>query len=353
MAKKRRGILYLDDLPGLFDDLEIDLTRQDLAADLIARHHKQAISSASGKGNNDTENELRLTLEDTSPTDRLMFMSFGSGSSGNCAYLGNGSEGILIDAGVDPAKVKDGMKANGIDFKGVRGILLTHDHSDHVRFAYQMLRKQTHMLLYTTPRILSGMLRRHSISPRIKDFHKPIYKEHPFNICGMTITAFETSHDGTDNVGFHIAYGNRHSFVVMTDTGCVTPRSDFYIRQATYLMIESNYDTEMLADGPYPEYLKARIASDHGHLGNDDAAAYIARIYTPQLTHIFLCHLSHDNNTPELALETTRKALTATGISVGDGSGSLATRNADVQLIALPRYELSPLMVFREKRPGE
>lgn len=350
MVKKRRSISHLDDLPGLFDELEIDLTRPDMAGDLIARHREEAQKAAAAIDARSPISELGSAQPHTSPTDRLLFISLGSGSSGNCAYLGNGREGILIDAGIDSTIVKTRLKDNGIDFKGIRGILLTHDHSDHVRFAYQLLRKQTHMLLYATPRTLSGVLRRHSISSRIKDFHKPIYKEHPFELASMTVTAFETSHDGTDNVGFHITFGDYHSFVVMTDTGCVTERGDYYMQRARYIMLESNYDEEMLHSGSYPEFLKARIKSNRGHLGNIDAAAYLQKVYTTRLSHIFLCHLSNDNNTPELALASARHALEQAGATVGDGSGNLSSRNADVQLMALPRYDASPLIVFREPR---
>ena len=240
------------------------------------------------------------------------------------------------------------MKANGIDFAGVKGIILTHDHSDHVRYAYQLLRKQKTIMLYATPKALNGMLRRHSISSRIKDYHKPIYKEHPFEVAGLKVTAFETSHDGSDNMGFFITFGDHHAFAVMTDTGVVTERADFYLRQARYVMIESNYDAHMLATGPYTEFLKARIASPTGHLGNAEAAEYVAGMYTDKLTHIFLCHLSADNNTPELALACMRKALEEKGFTVGNGSNSFEDNKKMVQIVALPRYDASNLYLFRE-----
>ncbi len=191
-------------------------------------------------------------------------------------------------------------------------------------------------------------MRRHSISSRIKDYHHPIYKEHLYRIGDFEVTAFETSHDGTDNMGFFIQFGPHHKFAVVTDTGFVTERADHYMRQARYIMLESNYDAGMLKHGPYTEILKSRISSASGHLDNADAAGYLARIYTPQLTHVFLCHLSNDNNTPELALEASRRALADTGIAVGDGSGSPESQRAQIQLTALPRYDASPLYVFRE-----
>lgn len=344
MARQRRNTRPLDDLPTLFDGLEIDFTRPEISGGLPVRElMKEDLSPLAL-----VDDGLRVAMPKASPTQKLMFMSFGSGSSGNCAYLGNGKEGILIDAGVDPVKVKTQMNANGLDFKGVKGILLTHDHSDHVRFAYTFLRKQHQMMLYTTPKALNGMLRRHSISSRIKDYHKPIYKEHPFDIGNFHITAFDNSHDGTDNMGFHISFGDYHSFVVLTDSGCITERADYYIRRARYLMIESNYDPRMLADGPYTEFLKARISSDTGHLGNDQASEYVASIIRPELTHLFLCHLSADNNTPELALRTMKSALEKAEVTVGDGSNSIEANKAMVQLVALPRFDSSALYLFRE-----
>ena len=182
------------------------------------------------------------------------------------------------------------------------GIALTHDHSDHVRYVYAFLRKYRHMQVFCTPRALNGLLRRHAISNRIKDYHHAIYKEHPFTIGNFTLLAFEVMHDGTDNAGYYITNGAHH-IVVATDLGCISERADFYMRKANYLMIEANYNAPMLAAGTYPEYLKARIRSDNGHLDNEVTAEYLARIYTPALRNIFLCHLSKDNNTPRHSSE--------------------------------------------------
>nr|MDE5940670.1 MBL fold metallo-hydrolase [Muribaculaceae bacterium] len=286
-------------------------------------------------------------LENVAPIDCLRFISFGSGSSGNCAYIGDGDSGFLIDAGVDCHKVELELKRNGIEMKSVKGIVLTHDHSDHVHYAYSLVRANRHMRVYCTPKALNGILRRHNISNRIKDYHAPIYKEHPFRIGNFTVLAFEVMHDGTDNAGFFITHG-QHSLTVATDLGCISERVDYYMRQANYIMIEANYDNDMLSAGSYPEYLKARIRSGNGHLDNRDTAAYLAEIYSEKLRHIFLCHLSKDNNTPETALRTIESALLSTGIkAVGDGSGTPYARMAPVQLMALPRFESTGLITLR------
>ncbi|MBD5232624.1 MAG: MBL fold metallo-hydrolase [Bacteroidales bacterium] len=289
------------------------------------------------------DSELK-PLDDSELTvaEKVRFMSFGSGSSGNCSYIGTPSCGILIDAGVDNKYVMEQLAANSIDPLTIKGILLTHDHSDHVRFAYAILRYNHHMRLYATPKAFNGLLRRHSVSRRIKDFHTPIYKEFPFTLGAFKVTAFETSHDGTDNAGFAIDGEGVH-FVVATDTGIITPRADHYIRMATHLMIESNYDAEMLRTGRYPQHLKARIASESGHLDNADTARFLAEIAQAKtLRKIFLCHLSQDNNTPKIALDTVRAALEGAGIALAANQ----FQQDRLSVEALPRLESSPLVIL-------
>ena len=276
---------------------------------------------------------------------RIRFISFGSGSSGNCAYIGNDDEGFLIDAGVSPDKVVPELRRRGISMAQVKGICITHDHADHVRYVYKLLKKYPHMGFYATPKALSGIFRRHSLSPRLKDYHRPFYIETPFRIGAFTVTAFTVSHDGTDNVGFFITLDGRN-FAVATDLGSITDRVDFYMRQAHYIMIEANYDETMLRTGRYPEYLKARVAADNGHMDNAATADFLSRIWTENLRYVFLCHLSHDNNTPEIALAAVRSALTARGVTVGDASGSIESRSAALQLYALPRFDPSPFFTL-------
>ncbi len=281
------------------------------------------------------------------PQWRMRFCSLGSGSSGNCAYVGSQDEGILIDCGIDEKRVAEQLRRNGIAMSQIKGIVLTHDHADHTRYVYRMLRnnRQHQIRVYCTPKLLNGLLRNHNVSRRIKDYHEAIFKEFPFKIAGLTITAFETSHDATDNMGF-IIQGGGSNFVVVTDTGKITERSLHYMKQANYLMLESNYDAGMLARGRYPEYLKTRVRGDKGHLDNAVAAETVRSIYSPQLKWVFLCHLSADNNTPEIALGTMRQALQQCGATVGDATMSVATRDAQVQLAALPRYDASPWWVL-------
>lgn len=274
--------------------------------------------------------------------ERVRFMSFGSGSSGNCSYIGTASCGILIDAGVDNNYVLEQLRLNSIDVATIRGVLLTHDHFDHVKFAYAILRRNKQMRLYATNKAINGLLRKHRMSRRISDYHTPIFKEFPFKVGCFTVTAFETSHDGTDNVGFFID-GCGTTFVIATDTGTITARTDAYVRQARNLMIESNYDATMLRNGHYSPHLKARVASATGHLDNEDAARYVASVAAGGLLRrVFLCHLSQDNNTPQIALSAMRTSLEAAGKPV-----TTDLRSADrIYLSVLPRLESSDLIVL-------
>lgn len=276
----------------------------------------------------------------------LFYISFGSGSSGNCCYLGTRNAGILIDAGILTETVVDTLKENGIKMENIVGICLTHDHGDHVKYAYNIVRKHKHMKVYCTNRVVNGMLRKHNISKRIKDYHSPIFKEIPFKLGDFEITAFDVPHDGDDNMGFFVRHGDKN-FVVATDLGAISERARHYISQAHYLMIEANYDKEMLIKGTYPDYLKRRIQTDRGHMDNVETAAFLSEIYTPQLKYIFLCHLSNDNNTPEIALNTISKALKDRGLTIGTAQETIEDRKADVQLMALPRLEPTRWFVFK------
>lgn len=317
---------------SLFDDLGEFAPLADAAREMARKARIENAGAALGSG-----------------SGRMLYMSLGSGSSGNCSYLGDDEGGFLIDCGIDGTTVAKTLLHNGIDMGHVKGIILTHDHHDHIKGVYSLLRANRHLRLYCTPRCMTGLLRRHSVSRRIKDYHVAIYKEFEFKIGNFTLTAFDVSHDGTDNMGYFITRGTQ-AFAIATDLGAVTDRVDYYLRRANHIVIESNYDYEMLRAGRYPEYLKARIMAANGHLDNAVTADFISRIYTPRLRHVFLCHLSLDNNTPQKALDTMRSALLVkAGIErVGDCTDSIECRDLPLQLMALPRFDATPLFVLRE-----
>lgn len=292
-----------------------------------------------------TDDFSPLQSSDLSDDNHLRFFSIGSGSSGNCAYLGNSENGLLIDAGVDTFKVENSLRSNGISIDSVKGIIVTHDHGDHIRYLYALARRHKHLGVYCTPRTFGGIMRRHSISRRLKDYHRPIYKEFPFKVGNLEVTAFDVSHDGTDNCGYFISDSAGHTFAIATDLGCITPRVDHYLRLARHIVIESNYDAGLLSVGPYPEYLKARIKAPNGHLDNVVTARFVSEVAAlGNLSHVFLCHLSHDNNRPDIARDTIVRALCDAGLGpVGDASMSADSRDCRLQVAVLPRFDASPL----------
>lgn len=291
--------------------------------------------------------EIPQPVIEKTPSDRLLYyLSMGSGSSGNSCYIGTKKGGIIIDAGVKADVIEGMLKSNGIDISKIHGVLLTHDHSDHVRYVYTLVRNHKHMKVFCTNRVLNGIMRRHSISKRLKDYHQAIFKEIPFTIGDLEITAFEVPHDGSDNMGFSISFDDRR-FVLATDLGAIKERARYYMGRANYLVIEANYDLHMLKMGRYPEYLKARIQTEDGHLDNLQTAQFLKEIINPELQNIFLCHLSQDNNTPQKALAAVRGALEEIGKKVGNACNTIEDRKADVQLMALPRFEATSLFVFR------
>lgn len=343
MARKKSS--YNHPLQGsLFNDPFSDLPVFEPIADFALHFNEKREQSDGYVPESDMDCCKREELPDA---PALLLLSFGSGSSGNCTYVGTRREGVLVDAGVDGDTVKQGLLDNGLSIKNVKGIILTHDHSDHVRFAYTIVRKNPQMGIYCTPKALGGLLRRHSISRRIKDYHHPVFKEFSFEVAGLKITPFDTPHDGTDNCGFFIQLGDIN-FCVATDLGCVTPRVEYYMRQSRYVMLESNYDPEMLRTGPYPMHLKARIEFDNGHLSNSQCGSFLASLAGGGMKIAFLCHLSQDNNTPELALSTVCSHLAEAGFTqVGSATGAGDDLQKPVHVVALPRFDVSPLYVMK------
>lgn len=246
----------------------------------------------------------------------LNFISFGSGSSGNCYYLFTATDGLLIDTGVGLRTLKKNFKDYGLSISSVKNILITHDHADHVK-SVGCISNDYRLPVYTTEKVHGGISRNYCVQRKINpDFVRYVEKNTPFVLGDFVITPFSVPHDSTDNVGYCIeACGI--TFCIITDAGCVTEEMAGYITRANYLVIEANHDEVMLKNGPYPQYLKRRILSDNGHLSNNACAEALAKNMSEDLKAVWLCHLSEDNNHPELARKTVESILAGYGIIVG------------------------------------
>lgn len=265
---------------------------------------------------------------------KLSFISLASGSSGNCYYLGTKEYGILIDAGIGIRTIKKVLKDYGIDFSRIIAVLITHDHADHIK-TVGCLGEKFNIPVFATEAVHTGIEKSRYVEESLTLSKRIIEKEVCFQIRDFGITAFEVPHDSSDNVGYHIVFGS-HKFTFATDVGHVTETVARYVRMANHLIIEANYDEEMLRFGSYPPFLKERVASPTGHLSNREAAEFLAANYSEQLKDIWLCHLSRDNNHPELAYKTIDIRLFQEGIRVGK----------DVSLVALKRTTPSEIFEF-------
>ena len=237
----------------------------------------------------------------------IIFKSFSSGSCGNCYYLGvredgEAKAGIIIDAGVSLRRLKKELAAEQLTTDDFSAVLVTHDHLDHIRSLGSFC-KHLKSPVYATPELLHALSHHTFTLDYIGAVKRPLEQGWNEIVPGyIKARYFIVPHDATQTVGYAIVVAD-HKFVIMTDIGAMTLEALDFARQADTVVIESNYDMEMLMNGSYTAELKQRIRSGHGHLSNDECAAAIREFYHPSLKSIFLCHLSENNNTPEAAFE--------------------------------------------------
>ena len=263
----------------------------------------------------------------------LRFKSFSSGSCGNCYFLGLEADGeitagVIIDAGVSLRRLRKELAAEGLGLDAFSAVLVTHDHLDHIR-ALGSYCKHLHKPVYATSTLLHALSHHTFTLDYIGAVKRPLSDDGWTDVVPgkIAVRYFVVPHDASETVGYAIRIGGRN-FVIMTDIGAMTDQALAYARGADTVVIESNYDVEMLLKGPYTYDLKMRIMQGNGHLSNDQCAAAIRAFDHPGLRHVFLCHLSENNNTPELALAASRDAV-----------------RPDTTLRALPRR--TPSQLFR------
>jgi len=246
----------------------------------------------------------------------LKFISIGSGSSGNCYYLQTANDAIMIDAGVGIRTMKKHLHDYGIKLDSVKHILITHDHADHIK-SVGVISIEYNIPVYATREVHVGIQRNYCVPKKVPtEMCKIIEKDTRIKIGDFWVTPFVVPHDSSGNMGYFIE-AEGVTFCIMTDAGHVTEDMQKYIGMANYLVIEANYDSEMLKNGPYPEHLKTRIDGPTGHLSNKACAEAIANNATDKLKHVWLCHLSEENNHPVLALKTIEQTLRSYGIIAG------------------------------------
>lgn len=269
-----------------------------------------------------------------SPKPKYRLLSLSSGSSGNCYYLGTSQYGILIDAGIGMRTIKKNLRDYGVAMESIVALLVTHDHGDHIK-SVGGIGGKLNIPIYATQAVHGGISRSKYLDVNIAASRRVIEIDKSFQIKNFEITAFEVPHDSIENVGYQIKFQNE-TIVIITDIGRITETISQYAATANHLIVEANYDEEMLAQGKYPYHLKQRIISGNGHLSNRLAGELICKVYHDKMDEIWLCHLSQDNNHPELAYKTIEYALKEKGILV----------DRDISLKVLSRGKPSGLRDF-------
>ena len=281
----------------------------------------------------------------------IKFKSFSSGSCGNCYFLGifgedGGCEaGVLIDAGFSPRRLKKELERDGLGFDDFAGLLVTHDHNDHIRSLGSYC-KHLGKPVWTPPG-LAGALARHYITGEHYGKCRRVLSPGWNDLVPGRIRAqyFEVPHDATYTVGYALLLDG-YRFVIMTDIGRMVPQALGFARQADTVVIESNYDLEMLRRGPYPKDLQDRICGGRGHLSNAECAEALHAFVHPGLRNIFLCHLSEHNNPPALAYRASAKVLSAFCDDVQAQSADALPDFRIPRLCPLPRMSPSPMFIL-------
>ena len=233
-----------------------------------------------------------------------------SGSTGNATFIEMEDTKLLVDAGISTRRIKQSLDAIGTKVEDIDGVLITHEHRDHVNGLTTLLKKYK-IPAYARPDTWQSMYCR-GVLP--EECCKVLPDS--LSIGRIKIEPFSISHDAADPVGFRL-YAGSSKVSVATDLGFVTPTVKEALSLSDVMVLESNHDVEMLKNGSYPWHLKKRIMSNRGHLANTDAGWTLARVDRKTHTHVFLAHLSQENNRPELAEDTVAEILTNQGCRLG------------------------------------
>lgn len=266
--------------------------------------------------------------------DRLRFRSLGSGSSGNCYFIGNSSYGILIDAGVGVRSTRRFLRSMGLDFHNIWGVFVTHDHSDHIQ-AVGSIGERHHVPIYSTREIHKGINRNYRVTQKLSMSQRFLEAGEEVIVGDFTVKSFPVSHDASESVGYSVKYRDK-TFTVATDLGFIGKEAAEHLIDSDYIILESNYDEYMLANGSYPLHLQERIKAPTGHLCNMQAAEFLAENYTDRWKYVFLCHLSNENNMPELAYATIVEHLITQEIAFEENT----------EIVPLERMEPSKMYIF-------
>ena len=234
-----------------------------------------------------------------------------SGSSGNAALVESGGRAVLLDAGISAREMLRRLAAAGASDVRIEAVLVTHEHADHVRGVRVLARRLGVPVIASVGTLQAAAACLADVPETIA-----ISRGEQISLAGMRVGAFATAHDAAEPLGFTFESRRGHRITIATDTGVVTPEVADALTGANVIGLEANHDLRMLADGPYPPFLKRRIAGDRGHLSNESAAAALAAARWKGLSHVFALHISEQNNTPTAARGALSHPLGGNGVAL-------------------------------------
>lgn len=242
-------------------------------------------------------------------------VTLASGSTGNSTYIENQNTKILIDCGISGLKVKNSLSSIGVEPSMIDAIFITHEHTDHIS-GVGVLSRRFEIPIYALEKTWVAMQEKSKIgriAPNNKFIIHPNEKVFVNDLC---IVPFSVCHDASDPVCYNIYSGNK-KISILTDLGYIDNNILEHIKDCNALLIESNYNKEMLINGSYPEFLKRRVLSKFGHISNETCGKVICYTFSEKLKDVILIHISKENNTKDLAVSTIRSILNSNGIKLG------------------------------------
>lgn len=254
----------------------------------------------------------------------MEFFSIASGSSGNCVCIGTESGRFLVDAGISTKRIAAGLQTQWIQGEDIRGLFVTHEHSDHIK-GLPVLVKKYRIPVYGTAETLRKIRATAQGAELPGELLHPIQAGETLRFDRLKVKAFSVPHDAANPVAYTFCE-NGTKIALATDLGYVDECILRQLRDANLLYIESNYDRNMLLVGIYPYPLKQRILGEYGHLSNDDSAAVVRSVLHENLKAVVLAHLSKENNYPELAYQTMENELRASWHYAGEPPRLLVAR---------------------------
>lgn len=265
----------------------------------------------------------------------MRMCSIASGSSGNCIYIGSDTTHLLVDVGISGKKVTQGVESLGVRMDELDGILITHEHIDHVS-GLGVLARKYHLPIYATKGTVQAIKKMSSLGAIEEELFQTIQVQDKFTVKDITVNSMKISHDAAEPVAYKFSSEGKKAAVI-TDLGTYDDYIVDNLQGMDALLMEANHDIHMLEVGPYPYYLKQRILGEHGHLCNEASGRLLSAVLHDNIKAVMLGHLSKENNMPELAYETVRLEVTNsdTPYKADDFRIMVAGRNERSEVIEL------------------